>query len=483
MSQETVKYIFFDNNKEHRNLAEDIVKNSREKYSIIFVGIENTFTTQEWKEFQFKTKAEVIASKDELLSVSEKQIKSFFNSKKTNFFFISKNADRNVSLSFLVMNAAKRNDIAFDKFSMFIAPNWEDVETFLKKRQEEMMRHFDIKLVNPPRLASYILSKKIRPVDSIEFDSETLVAKSDFNIAVVGFSINSREAMFKTYQQGRFEGSNFVVDIIDVSASAKFNSFAKKYSGFVKDSKINLTNLNSIKDLDGIDFSKYNLVIVDLEDELETVNFTKKLQEKFLDSLNISTTIAPFVEGQVDSFISSPNVISFGDVKSVYSVDAIIADSFTQGGHYVNDYYNSTKLDSFKIRNWVGLSDFERGSNVSVADFNYSFVKLIGRETFKNFTSRNDLKAWLLKEPKKYETLARIEHLRWCAYLYSNGWDTLPLEDDIMVENKDNDRKLHTCLVSFDELKSVSDMFREDYQKYDRDNVDIIFDIFKTLNR
>ena len=58
----------------------------------------------------------------------------------------------------------------------------------------------------------------------------------------------------------------------------------------------------------------------------------------------------------------------------------------------------------------------------------------------------------------------------------------MPLENQIMVENKNSKEKKHSCLVPFDELEKVSEMFNEDYKKYDADNVEIIYDIYKMLN-
>ena len=134
------------------------------------------------------------------------------------------------------------------------------------------------------------------------------------------------------------------------------------------------------------------------------------------------------------------------------------------------------------MKNWLAMSEFEKGSNVSVADFNSTFIKLIGRENFARIKNSEDFKAYLRGRPKLYANLSRIEHLRWCAYLYSSGWDVLPLNGEILAENKDAERKLHACLVPFDELGKISEAFNEDYKKYDSDNVDIIFDIYKTLH-
>ena len=475
------EYVFFGNNPEHRMLAADIYGRSSSTAKILFLGSKQSFCDVQWADFQKRVKVKTVEFDSDIFVFSDRQIKRFFSDGKNEFFFISKNADRNASLSSQIMKAAKKCGASFDDFSMYIAPNWEEIERFLISCQNDILATFNVKLVNPSKLAAYTLSKKFRPVDAMQFDSDTLRAKKDIKVAVVGFTKNSREALLKTYEQGRFEGAKFFVDVFDISVAAKCRAFCEKFSGFIGDVEFKQIEVNPLELVQKLDFGKYDLVVVDLDDEKATFDFAKSVQERLVESFNAETTVAPFLETTHLDESSMPNVQPFGSLKSVYSVDAIMADAFTMGGRFVNDYYNKTKLDSMKMKNWIGMTDFERGSNISVADFNYSFVKMIGREIFGKFADGNAYRAWLRDNPAKYDTLTRTEHLRWCAYLYSRGWDKLNLSGEMMVENKDIAKKLHTCLVPFDELKPVSEMFGEDYEKYDRDNVDIVFEINKIL--
>jgi len=481
LNNKNTEYVFFGNNPEHRMLAADIYGKSGSTAKILFVGSAQSFVDEQWKDFERRVRAKTVEFDSDMFAFSDRQIKRFFSGDRSEFFFISKNADRNASLSSQIMRAAKKCGATFDDFSMYVAPNWEEIERFLITCQNDILAAFDVKLVNPSRLAAYTLSKKFRPVDAMVFDPETLRAKKDIKVAVVGFTRDSREAMLKTYEQGRFEGAKFLADVFDVSVRAKCRPFAEKFSGLMRDAEFSEIESNPSDLARKANFGKYDLVIADLNDESATADFTRRVQERLIESFNAETTLAPFLETTLLDTESMPNVQPFGSLESVYSVDAIIADAFTSGGRFVNDYYNKTKLDSMKMKNWIGMTDFERGSNISVADFNYSFVKMIGRETFGKFADGNEYRAWLRANPVKYDTLARTEHLRWCAYLYSRGWDKLELSSEIMVENKDIDKKLHTCLVPFDELGPVSEMFGEDYEKYDRDNVDIVFELNKIL--
>lgn len=469
-------------------LAESVSRGFFASSSIEFVGPEQGFSGDVWRAFSARTGAAALPYSGNI-SMTERDLKRIFSADSVKFFFLSKNADRNVSLAFFAMDAAKRLNVDIAKFTMYMAPNWEDIESFLQRRKREISANFDIKLVNFSRLAAHTLSRKYKPVDFIEFDKETALAKSDFNVAVVGITPNSREALFKVYQQGRFEGSAFRLSVFDVASDARYALLSRKYPGFLKDVSASFKAINSYASAGDAILPKledFELVIVDLGSDSASAALTKLLQEKLSNSGNSRTTIAPFMENPSEFFAESPeyfpNVAHFGSVSEVYTCDAIIDDSFRSGGKFVNAYYNSSKSDPMKMKNWLAMSEFEKGSNVSVADFNSTFIKLIGRENFARIKNSEDFKAYLRGRPKLYANLSRIEHLRWCAYLYSSGWDVLPLNGEILAENKDAERKLHACLVPFDELGKISEAFNEDYKKYDSDNVDIIFDIYKTLH-
>jgi len=66
------------------------------------------------------------------------------------------------------------------------------------------------------------------------------------------------------------------------------------------------------------------------------------------------------------------------------------------------------------------------------------------------------------------DRLARIEHTRWNAFHILNGWSVL---SPLGQERKDKQAKLHTCLVDWDKLDSVSAHFKYDYKSYDVETV------------
>ncbi len=481
-------YIFFDNNFENRTLAHNIKKEHSEASTILFIAKGDSWADEESQKFLANVEVERLDTDGVKLDLSESYIKKIFtkgaNSK---FFFLSKNESRNTSLAFYIMSLAKELNLSAENMDFYISPDWDEIELFLTEFQYKISRNFEIHLVNTSKLATNILLANFKPVNAIKFDKETLIALEDLNVAVFGFNNNTKEALLRVYQQGRFEGSNFNVDIYDLAVELKTNSFRDKYKGFFSDVNLNLYSQETyeglIAKLKG-GLNKYNLVIIDLADVHLNEKFALELQDELLALDNSKTTLAVRAESEksiLNDSDENPSILLFGLAKDIFNLETIVLENYFQCAKFVNDYYNSMKEDNLKLLSWKGMDAFKKNSNMSVADFNYAFVELIGRDIFTSFKNSNEYRQYLKENPKKYDTLGRIEHLRWMAYLYANGWGLLPLEDDVMVANKDEKRKLHTCLVPFDDLTAVSDMFGEDYKKYDFDNIDIVYDIYEKI--
>ncbi len=476
---EKVNYVFFECITEHEILAKNIISRHSGESSIIFMTLPDSKVSEKQKK---------LPSNFSIVEYSDKVLTKLIKGGNSHFFFLSKNADRNVSLAFELMGKVKTLGLSTKDVSIFIYPNWENIESFVSDRQRDLSAHFNVKYINLVDLCANAFLERYKPVDYMKFNSDTCEALEDFNMAIVGFNPVTMGTMFKVYTQARFEKSHFNLDIYDIVASAKCRDFTKRYWGFCKDAKVSFIDIakcSEVKNALKKNLSKYKLLIVDFDDDEMNSEILKELQESIFEQNLTEITVASFIRNPTSELLDSdryPSLLIFGQNETIYNLDAIVYENYIKSGKLVNDYYNSTKSDPLKVKNWLGMTNFEKGSNISVADFNYTFVKLIGRDIFSKFKSSDEFKKWLHSDSKKCEVLSRTEHLRWNAYLYSNGWDVLPLEGEVMAQNKDEARKLHTCLVDFDDLDAVSKMFNEDYKKYDTDNVELVYEIFYVLN-
>ena len=105
--------------------------------------------------------------------------------------------------------------------------------------------------------------------------------------------------------------------------------------------------------------------------------------------------------------------------------------------------------------------------------------------------------------PAQRENLAQSEHLRWCAFLYTFGYDVMDKHEFAQRIHKqkeeilkfgsskikpreDAEQRKHLCLVSWDELDYISRLenflthSNKDYKALDRENVDMVKEILQS---
>ncbi len=98
------------------------------------------------------------------------------------------------------------------------------------------------------------------------------------------------------------------------------------------------------------------------------------------------------------------------------------------------------------------------------------------------------------------ENLAKCEHLRWCAFHYTFGYEAMSMSEFIerlrkqqaeiqekgssgITPRQDQEAKKHVCLVKWDELDDISQTENSithghrDYKQNDRDNIDTIMEL------
>ncbi len=125
---------------------------------------------------------------------------------------------------------------------------------------------------------------------------------------------------------------------------------------------------------------------------------------------------------------------------------------------------------------WEQLPEIRKISNLSAALHLVTKLKLAGLlpETIKKLKNKNRFIGLLGEE--RLENLAKGEHLHWNATLFTHGWDTWTAIPGDSSGNKDEKRKLHACLVDWEELQRIENKFGEPYREYDRVYVVNIYD-------
>ena len=171
----------------------------------------------------------------------------------------------------------------------------------------------------------------------------------------------------------------------------------------------------------------------------------------------------------------------------IYDSELLYSDRLDKYAMALNNRYcggqNSPEED------WKNCSYFHRMSSRASVDYMIPLIRII--KTAPALT------------PEQRENLARSEHLRWCAFHYTFGYDVMELEEfaqrlkDWQAEIKeygsskikprqDTEKMKHVCLVNWvglDEVSRIENSFthgNKDYKDNDRNNVDIIMELIQS---
>ncbi len=123
----------------------------------------------------------------------------------------------------------------------------------------------------------------------------------------------------------------------------------------------------------------------------------------------------------VSDLFGKERVVCFGMAEEIASADMILNQRSMEAARRQHEDY----VSRYGGIPWEELDGFTRGSNVSSADYMYVTERLLGKGV-------------------RVETLAELEHIRWCRYHYLNNWRYASVTD--------KSRRLHNCLLPFAEL-------------------------------
>ncbi|MBI3270966.1 MAG: NAD-binding protein [Planctomycetes bacterium] len=163
------------------------------------------------------------------------------------------------------------------------------------------------------------------------------------------------------------------------------------------------------------------------------------------------TSVAPrarlIVFGMVERFFRRSNLLE-EDLDAVAEVihAKYLAEQHRQGRPLGTSPTN---------RVWAELSESAKDGGRQQADHIRVKLRAVGRTTVA--AGSPEAEPDFRFSPAEVELLARVEHARWCAWRYLEGWTYGPTRDDA--------RKLHDCLVPYDELS-------EGMKQFDRDAVE-----------
>ena len=188
--------------------------------------------------------------------------------------------------------------------------------------------------------------------------------------------------------------------------------------------------------------------------------------------------VSEWLDNQGDSFQTIKRYPFYYEVLSSSNVLKEPLDKLAKEAHQkyqlMKFNYNVKDID----KDWSSLTEFSRESNRYQMVHNRTKIMLLGLETVP--MDRENPLILSQQEYKEYITphidkLAEVEHKRWNAFHYLRGWQTnINFE---LTKPIDYEKKLHNCLVTWEELERVSLKVKgckDCYKNYDRNNIEYL---------
>lgn len=335
-------------------------------------------------------------------------------------------------------------------------------------------------------LAARLLMREYPPCRAIGFDKDGR-ATEDFEALVIGFGQVGQAVLRHLVMYGQFEGSHFSL--------AVFAPDCQQVNGFLTGSSRALTEQYDIAfyscDARSPEMYRY------LSGRRESLKYvvvctgSAKLNQEIADELGRFLARlhcgAAVYQCSGQGLLIRPQPGQLPKQMEVYTPEVLCPGRMDRMAAALNQRYSAGNgRDVWE--NWAGCDYFSRSSSRASADFIPSLLCAAGRTEEQAMAGE-----WELTE-EQLETLGRTEHLRWCAFHYVMGYETMDrrtfearcaqYRQDVAKTGqsslrigKDTALRLHACLIPWEELDALSQAENRvtggnvDYKQMDKNNV------------
>lgn len=406
----------------------------------------------------------------------------------SHLYFLTDREEWNMSTARSVLNESGTFSIDH-AITFHIRINGADLEEAFYGSLSAPHPNIHIKLLNYSEVAARQLIALHNPADWITKDTENALATQDFNVLIVGFDQTGNAALLKLIEYGQFANSTFNAIITDRSPEVKKGRFENRFQGLMSQYNIEFfeAEAGSSRFFDLVLQHIHNLdfIVITLGNDALNIQTAVDIQQLILaSSAGKLKIIAQVKNNENYKHLFSPcqdaPIHIFGRIQDIFTEDIVVRGKLEAMAIRIHEYYNSKKNET-KRKTWDELTRIEQASNISAAEHIYIKLSLAGLNpsVIKSLPSQKEFVDLLGNN--RLKNLAMGEHLHWNAILFAHGWNIWPLSEipPGIMKNKDNQRKLHACLVDWDDLARIEKRFGEDYYQYDMDTIANIFQLIK----
>jgi hypothetical protein len=407
----------------------------------------------------------------------------------THLYFLSAEEVRNLDKAHSVLTEI--NLLSPGKpVTLHIRTTSSELEDAFHQSHSVLSPNVKINLINLSEIASRQLISQFNPVDWLGKDTQKAVTTAGFTVLLVGLGQSGSAVLKKLVEYGQFPGSEFKAIVVDKDMATKKGRFEVCFPGLLSNYKIEFAETEpgrtAFYDLIKQQENKLDYIVLTLGNDDINIQTAIDIQQFLLKSTGKRIRIIAQVKDNNNyNLLFDPSkqagLSIFGREKDIFTENIVVRGDMEKAAKKIHEYYNSKKERAQERQSWSELSIMKKLSNNSAANHIHTKLTLAGLtvEDVKKFETTEDFVNYLGSE--RFENLAKEEHLRWNALHFANGWNTWNLDEipESAASNKDELRKLHACLVSWEELTTVKERFKEDYYAYDYVNVSNIFELVK----
>lgn len=408
-------------------------------------------------------------------------------------YAMSSEEEKNYAYALSLVNRLESMEIPKERTTLTLMANMELPYGRALQAYDGKYGYGSVLVIDRAYLVARSLVKQHPPCNYVAFDEQTAKAKERevFRAVVVGFGSIGQAILKNLVINGQFENAGFHVAVFDPAYQTKAGYIFRNCQGMLENYDITFYD----KGGQTVEFYQY------IEEHVDTVNYfvvctgNQKYNNEI--AIGIENTVIHYggkakvfrcsYEGILEQYVDEHGSL-INRTIDLYTADNLDIMKFDKCARKLNHIYRKGTSEE---EDWKLAGYMDRMSCRASADFALSFMKMAGC-TEEDVLQKG---AWGRLTEVQMENLARTEHLRWCAFHYSMGYQRMPKEiferrsqayleekqkngiSKIRIQ-KDVSRRLHTCLVDWDELDEKSAEYRDitgdsakDYKKDDCNNV------------
>lgn len=336
-------------------------------------------------------------------------------------------------------------------------------------------------------MSARLLIHKYPLCNFINFDHNGR-AIDDMEVLIGGFGRIGHEVLRKIIANGQFEGSRLTITIFDPKHGDRTGFIRSQYPKMFAAPGCEIEFISQdIRSGKSFDFlkehaPKLKYIVICLEDGDTARDIAVRMTDR-LHVMGYARNVYTCNPKGVRCYSHNAGECA---THWIYDSELLCSGDFDRYAMELNHRYTGGPSI---IEDWKKCAYFHRMSSRASVDY---LIPLIRR-----------IKSMLGKlTPMQKENLAKSEHLRWCAFHYTFGYDVMEIGEFLerlkkqkeeikecghsdIKPRQDTKAMKHVCLVSWDKLDEIAELENSithgsrDYKENDRDNVNMIMELMR----